>query len=109
MAASKIGHAAAKVLRIKVDERQPRAGANDDKITRGESVFSVSSADYYLEEEPTSWEWISSLIPDRRGVARYFYNLFPFLHWIARYNLTWFAGDMVAGSYMTHPWHMEQC
>ena len=100
MAARKAGHFAAKALGIKLDERQPRAGSTDDKLTRGESVFSVSSADHYVEEEPTSWEWVSGLIPDKNGIARYFYDLFPFLHWITRYNLVWFAGDMVAGSLM---------
>ena len=48
--ATKVGHFLAKVFSIKLDYRQEtEASAN---ISRGESVFSVSSADTYVEEEP---------------------------------------------------------
>ena len=47
---TKIGHGLAKVLGIKLNYRNP-TGTED--LTRGESVFSVSSADTYVEEEPT--------------------------------------------------------
>jgi solute carrier family 26 (sodium-independent sulfate anion transporter), member 11 len=91
--ATQIGHGLAKVLRIKVgDPNQPGAD-----LSRGESVFSVSSADTYVEEEPTSWEWIKSIIPTPRAILLYFYNLFPFLKWILKYNFQWLIGDLIAG------------
>ncbi|KAL8734210.1 MAG: hypothetical protein Q9166_001696 [cf. Caloplaca sp. 2 TL-2023] len=92
--ASKVGHGLAKVLGIKLHYRNPQAL---DDISRGESVYSVSSADTFVEQEPTTWEWIQSVIPTGPGILRWAYNLFPFVHWIGRYNLQWLTGDLVAG------------
>lgn len=94
---AKLGRGLAKVLGIKTDYRDP-LGA--DPVTRGESTFSnatAGTADTYVEEEPTSAEWLLSLIPSRPQVFHYFWSLFPFLNWILSYNLQWLAGDMVAG------------
>lgn len=90
----KIGHGLAKVLGIKLQYRNPQGS---DDLSRGESVFSVSSADTFVEQEPTSWEWIRGITPTARDLVRWAYNLFPFTHWIARYNAQWLAGDLVAG------------
>lgn len=92
--ATKIGHGLAKVLGIKLDYRNP-TGA--DPITRGESTYSVSSADTYVEEEPTSLEWIQEVTPTAKEIGYYFYRLFPFLQWIGRYNTQWLIGDLIAG------------
>lgn len=89
----KVGHSLAKGLGIKLDYRKEA----NPKVTRGESVFSVSSADSYVEEEPTIWEWLDDVTPSGRSIGLYFYNLFPFTHWIHRYNFQWLAGDLVAG------------
>lgn len=91
---TKIGHGLAKVLRIKLDYRDPTSKGD---LTRGESMFSVESADSYVEQEPTAGEWISSITPSWQNCRTYVYNLFPFTHWLPRYNLVWFAGDLVAG------------
>jgi sodium-independent sulfate anion transporter 11 len=90
--ATKVGHGLAKVLGIKLDDVN-----TPDKITRGESVFSVSSADTYVEEEPTVADWLREVVPTGAGVLQYFRNLFPFTRWITRYNLQWLYGDLVAG------------
>lgn len=84
----------AKGLGIKVNDHH-ETGA--DRTTRGESVFSVQTANSYVEPEPTTAEWISETLPDRNDLYQYFRSLFPFTHWIGRYNLQWFWGDMVAG------------
>lgn len=96
--ATKVGHGLAKALGIKLAYRDP-LGANADPVTRGESTFSVGTAETYsyLEPEPTTMEWFEDHIPTARQVGIYFYNLFPFLRWITRYNLQWFLGDLVAG------------
>lgn len=94
--ATKIGHGLAKVLGIKIQYRDP-LGASADPVTRGESTFSTGTADTYVEPEPTTAEWISEHIPSFRDIGQYFLNLFPFLNWIARYNLQWFIGDLIAG------------
>ncbi|KAL9006491.1 MAG: hypothetical protein Q9188_000728 [Gyalolechia gomerana] len=91
---TKVGHGLAKALGIKLNYRHPQSA---EHISRGESVFSVSSADSFVEREPTSWEWIRETTPSRRDILRWAYGLFPFTHWIDRYNATWFAGDLIAG------------
>ena len=96
--ATKVGHGLAKVLGIKLHYRNPQ-GLDD--VSRGESVYSVSSADSYVEQEPSTWEWIQSVIPTGRGLVRWAYNLFPFVHWIGRYNVQWLYGDLVAGKQLS--------
>lgn len=91
---TKLGHGLAKALGIKLNYRNP-TGRED--TTRGESVFSVSTADTYVEEEPTTAEWLREVTPTHQTFARYIYNLFPFTHWITRYNTQWLYGDLVAG------------
>ena len=90
----KVGHFLARVLAIKLDYRDP---LGTDGVTRGESTFSAGTADTYVEQEPTTLDWILELTPEPREVGRYFYNLFPFLRWIGRYNVQWLLGDLVAG------------
>lgn len=94
MAATKIGHTLAKYLGIKLDYRNELL---DDEIRRGESVFSSKTADAYVEQEPTSLEWIRETLPSGPELVTYTRSLFPFTHWIGRYNLQWLAGDLVAG------------
>ncbi|KAL9055091.1 MAG: hypothetical protein Q9162_003761 [Coniocarpon cinnabarinum] len=95
---TRIGHALAKVLGIKLNYREyGNHPPSEEHATRGESVFSVASADAYVEHEPTSMEWIMQYAPGWRDVGNYLYNLFPFVHWIHRYNLQWLYGDLVAG------------
>ncbi|KXT15073.1 hypothetical protein AC579_1506 [Pseudocercospora musae] len=91
---AKVGRGLAKALGIKLDYRNDSPAS---KLSRGESIFSVGSGDSYVEEEPTATEWLRSVIPGARDLLQYFYNLFPFTHWIGRYNLQWLAGDLVAG------------
>ena len=91
---TKIGHGLAKALGIKLDYREP---TGPRKLTRGESVFSVASADSYTEDEPSSVDWIREQVPSGREFLHYLHNLVPFTKWIHRYNLQWFIGDLVAG------------
>ena len=65
MAATKVGHTLAKVLGIKLPYRNPTG----EDITRGESVYSVSSADTYVEQEPTAMEWIREVTPNGRKLG----------------------------------------
>lgn len=95
MAATKVGHILAKGLGIKLNYRNP---LNED-IRRGESVFSSQTADTYVEEEPRSIDWIRETIPSGPEWLTYCRSLFPFTHWIGRYNAQWLLGDLVAGKY----------
>ena len=97
--ATAVGHNLAKVLGIKIPYRNPTG----DSTTRGESVYSVSSADTYIEKEPTAAEWIREITPTGGTFLRWAYHLFPFTHWIGRYNLQWLAGDLVAGTDLYSP------
>ncbi|KAF2259693.1 sulfate permease [Lojkania enalia] len=91
---TKVGHFLAKVLRIDLHYRNE---TGSDRVTRGESVFSVSSADTYVEQEPTVAEWLRGIIPSGQDIIHYIFRLFPFLQWITRYNSQWLIGDLVAG------------
>ena len=91
---TKTGHALAKVLGIKLNYRTPYP---DLAVSRGESVFSVDSADTYVEEEPTVAEWIRGGVPTTHDILGYVHSLFPFTHWITRYNAQWLIGDLIAG------------
>src|SRR5271170_6727853 len=88
-----IGHGLAKVLGIKLNYRNPLG----DPVTRGESTCSVDTADTYVEEEPTTLEWLHDVTPTRRTAVTYVRNLFPFTKWILRYNSQWLIGDLIAG------------
>jgi len=94
MASTKVGHALAKGLGIKLNYRNEL----NDEIRRGESVFSSTTADTYVEEEPTSLEWVQGVLPSGHDLVQYTRSLFPFTHWIGSYNLQWLAGDLVAGT-----------
>lgn len=93
-AATTIGHALAKVLGIKLEDRTP---ASRDAVTRGESVLSVQTSDSFFESSPTSSEWLHGQVPTREEFVKYGRSLFPCLSWIGHYNLQWFFGDLVAG------------
>ncbi|KAJ2979976.1 hypothetical protein NUW58_g7067 [Xylaria curta] len=88
---SQIGHGLAKALGIKLEEPET------ERVTRGESIFSIQTADSFFEEQPTVKEVISALIPTRRGIWNYILSLFPFVSWIGFYNVQWLIGDLVAG------------
>lgn len=96
-AATKIGHGLAKALRIQLDQQAER----DNEIRRGESVFSSQTADTYVEEEPHAVDWLREITPSGRDLLQYLYSLFPFVHWITRYNLQWLIGDLVAGKWQS--------
>ncbi|KAI8940075.1 hypothetical protein NX059_003794 [Plenodomus lindquistii] len=91
---TKIGHGLAKVLGIQLHYRNE---TGSERVTRGESVFTVDSADSYVEDEPTAREWLEDVLPTARELGEYAYSLFPFVHWIGRYNVQWLIGDLVAG------------
>ena len=92
-ASVKTGHFLAKILGIKLDNgNEPR-----DELTRGESVFSIQTADTFVEGQPTSAEWVREVLPSGHDLLVYARSLFPFTYWIGRYNVQWLLGDLVAG------------
>lgn len=97
-ATTKVGHGLAKALGIKLNYRDETGTGNDAKLSRGESVFSVTSADSYDEEEPSALEWVNDVWPTKRDAWDYTKGLFPFTSWITHYNLQWLYGDLVAGT-----------
>jgi sodium-independent sulfate anion transporter 11 len=70
-----------------------------DSEDRDSDIPSISNADPFLEREPTVTEFLEEIRPTLHDVAQYFYNLFPFIHWIGKYNFTWFIGDLIAGKF----------
>ena len=72
--------------------------SNSFRQKNAESINSaVSTADGYYEDEPTVAGWFREITPSGRDVVHFIYSLFPFLHWITRYNLQWLTGDLIAG------------
>lgn len=101
-AATKTGHFLAKILGIDLNDFHK---LSTDDVTRGESVFSTDSGDTFVEEPPTTAEYLRTVLPSGRDLLRYTKSLFPFFNWIGHYNLPWFVGDAVAGKYpyMAYP------
>jgi len=91
---TKVGHFLAKILGIKLGERDHDI---QEELSRGESVFSVQTANTYVEEPPTVQEFLKEYTPTRKATLAYLKSLFPFVYWIHHYNLQWFLGDLVAG------------
>ena len=63
----------------------------------GESIFSVTSADGYVEQEPTVADWFRDVGPGGHDIVNYVKSLFPALGWLPRYNFRWASGDVIAG------------
>ena len=51
----------------------------------------------FIETEPTTADFFREHHPTVDGIKSYLHSLFPFLGWIAHYNLTWLIGDLIAG------------
>ncbi|KAH8911503.1 sulfate permease [Coniochaeta sp. PMI_546] len=51
----------------------------------------------YVEKEPTTADFFREHHPTVDNIKGYLHSLFPFLGWIAHYNLTWLFGDLIAG------------
>lgn len=80
-----------------------------DSEDRDSDVPSISNADPFLEREPTVGEFLEEIRPSLHDIGMYFYNLFPFIHWIGKYNLTWFVGDLIAGELLIYRCYNELC
>ncbi|KAL1838276.1 hypothetical protein VTJ49DRAFT_2847 [Mycothermus thermophilus] len=91
--ASKIGHATAKALGIKLQPEDPFQPVERP----GASTLSGASGHTFVEEPPQITDYFRNLKPSRSQVYNYIFSLFPFLSWIGRYNLQWLIGDLVAG------------
>ena len=90
---TQIGHGLAKALGIELETPEEEA------ITRGESVFSVETADTFFEQGPTTAEWLTSGVPSTDDIVEYVKSLFPFISWLPYYNVQWLVGDLVAGKH----------
>lgn len=99
---TKIGHGLAKFFNIKLQSNEPYM----DEVTRDGSVLSSGSAyatDTFVEEPVTVGEYFREVTPGGKDIMTYISSLFPFTHWISRYNWIWFAGDLVAGQWKIIP------
>ena len=78
-----IGRSLAKVLGIKLQERNPF----QDEAAQGDSTLSLQTTRNFVEKEPKTNEFLAELLPSRFQIASYLWSLFPCLQWIDRYNL----------------------
>ncbi|OTB15049.1 hypothetical protein K445DRAFT_61511 [Daldinia sp. EC12] len=91
---TKVGHGFAWFFNLNLDPYGQREAEQTDSRDASQAHPNVEP---YDEKDPTALDWIVSITPTPRGIFQYLYRLFPFLHWITRYNLTWFIGDLIAG------------
>ncbi|KAI1105119.1 sulfate permease [Jackrogersella minutella] len=92
---TKIGHGLAWFFNLNLDPY----GQHDGELNNSRDASqSHPNVEPYNEKDPTAFGWLVSITPTPRAILRYLYHLFPFLHWITRYNLTWFIGDLIAGT-----------
>ena len=94
-ATDKAGHILANGLLINLSYRQDAT----EEHTSGETVSLRSEGFNYYEREPTVKEFFKEIAPTGHSVKTYFKDLFPFLGWIDRYNVTWLTGDLIAGKH----------
>jgi hypothetical protein len=83
----------AKVLGINLQKPEPTQA----ELNNGDHVYPIQTLEQYLEKEPRTTEFLLEYVPTGGSILRYFWSLFPFLHWIDRYNMQWLIGDLVAG------------
>ncbi|KAI1650137.1 sulfate permease [Daldinia loculata] len=91
---TKVGHGFAWFFNLNLD---PYGQREAERIDSRDASQAHPNVEPYDEKDPTAVDWLVSVTPTPRGIFQYFYRLFPFLHWITRYNLTWFIGDLIAG------------
>ncbi|KAI0095346.1 sulfate permease [Daldinia grandis] len=91
---AKVGHGFAWFFNLNLD---PYGQREAERIDSRDASQAHPNVEPYDEKDPTAVDWLVSVTPTPRGIFQYFYRLFPFLHWITRYNLTWFIGDLIAG------------
>ncbi len=70
-----------------------------ESAKKEDPIPAIGGVDIYSEEDPTVEEFLREITPSARDVGRYFYDLFPFLSWIGKYNVTWLIGDLIAGEF----------
>ena len=97
---TQVGHFLAKVLGIKL-ETSPNFLIED--VHGDETGFSADESTF-IEDTPTTAEFLRNLVPTGGDCFAYLKSLFPCISWLPSYNLHWLAGDAVAGPYIClHP------
>ncbi|RKF76011.1 Sulfate permease 2 [Golovinomyces cichoracearum] len=61
------------------------------------SIFSDQNVSFYIEDDPSVFDWVRNRVPKPSKLITYTRSLFPFISWISNYNISWFMGDLVAG------------
>lgn len=79
-------------------DRAKRFFGIDPKDKLDDSLYFEDDGSY-IEHEPSSAQFLKSLLPTTSGVKHYFTELFPFVKWIFHYNVTWLLGDIIAGQF----------
>ncbi|RDA84166.1 hypothetical protein CP532_3905 [Ophiocordyceps camponoti-leonardi (nom. inval.)] len=72
-------------------------GVAPSSLRDDDAVPPLVNADIYVDGDPSVGEFLAELVPSARDFVAYFAGLFPFVHWIYKYNLGWLFGDVVAG------------
>ena len=94
-----VGHGLVKILGIKLEDPRTATLTSSDSVTRlkDRSLISVPTTNNFLGGHPTSADWLDGQLPTKHEAGQYLRSLFPFLTWLPHYNVTWLAGDVIAG------------
>lgn len=92
-AAVSVGRILAKTLGINVEDSHHNVYHHEEN----ESLVPEATIPF-IEDHPTTIEWLQEQVPSHDDIVNYTLSLFPFLSWIRHYNkMQWLASDMVAG------------
>ncbi|KAI1652612.1 sulfate permease [Daldinia decipiens] len=61
------------------------------------SSEAISPFEPFIEQIPTTKEWILEQFSNQINPISYFQRLFPFIGWVRRYNTRWLIADLIAG------------
>ncbi|KAI0850396.1 sulfate permease [Daldinia vernicosa] len=61
------------------------------------SSEAISPFEPFVEQIPSTKEWILEQFPNRINLIPYLQSLFPFIGWARRYNTRWLTTDLIAG------------
>jgi sodium-independent sulfate anion transporter 11 len=79
------------------DVTKPLIHRVDSRGGASSSGTPILTTKAYFEQDPTVSQYIYESIPSWHDFQLYTASLFPFIHWVPRYNTTWLIGDVIAG------------
>ncbi|KAI1465847.1 sulfate permease [Daldinia caldariorum] len=84
------------ITRVFGDKENAHAHLTPDSVVQRSSA-AISPFEPFIEQIPTTREWIIDQLSGGANPISYFLGLLPFLGWLRRYNKRWLVADLIAG------------